>query len=148
MADNFETNVTSLMNNLENFVSTKTIIGEPIQYKDIVVFPMADVSFGVAAGAFNKENKNNTAGGAGAKISPSAILVIQNGTSKVVNIKDKDSLNKLIELIPDIINKLTGLKSSEQEEEEAPDDFPSFEAGTGVPNINLNDSDVNIEDYI
>ena len=163
MADNFETNVTSLMNNLENFVSTKTIIGEPIQYKDIVVFPMADVTFGVAAGAFNKDTKNNTAGGAGAKISPSAILVIQNGTSKVVNIKDRDSLNKLIELIPDIINKLTGVKASgkeEAEEAEEPDISPSFEAGTaninpgnpGVnlndPGLNLNDSGINIEDYI
>ena len=110
MAESLESSVKALMNNLENFISTKTIIGEPIQYRDIVVFPMADTSFGVAAGAFNKESKNNGAGGAGAKITPSAILVIQNGTSKIVNIKDKDSLNKVIELIPDIINKLTGLK--------------------------------------
>lgn len=110
MAENFEKTVETLMGNLENFVSTKTIVGEPIQYKDIVVFPMADVSFGVAAGSFNKEAKNSSAGGAGAKITPSAILVIQNGTSKIVNIKDKDSLNKLIELIPDILNKLTDRK--------------------------------------
>lgn len=123
MADKFEGTVESLMNSLENFVSTKTIIGEPVQYKDIVVFPMADVSFGVAAGSFNKEAKNNGAGGAGAKITPSAVLVIQNGTSKIVNIKDKDSLNKLIELIPDIINKLTGIrkdKAQASDEEEMP----------------------------
>lgn len=122
MAENFEGSVKALMNSLENLVSTKTIVGEPIQYKDIVVFPMADVSFGVAAGSFAKETKNNGIGGAGAKVSPSAILVIQNGTSKIVNIKDKDSLNKLIELIPDIINKLTGIKGSKEteDEEEAP----------------------------
>ena len=110
MAESFEGSVKTLMSSLENMVSTKTIVGEPIQYKDIVVFPMADVSFGVAAGAVNKDSKNSGAGGAGAKVSPSAILVIQNGTSKIINIKDKDSLNKVIELIPDIINKLTGLK--------------------------------------
>lgn len=116
MAENLENSVKALMNNLENFVSTKTVIGEPIQYRDIVVFPMADISFGVAAGAFNKDSKNNGAGGAGAKISPSAILVIQNGTSKIVNIKDKDSVNKLIELIPDIVNKLTGLRKDKSVE--------------------------------
>ena len=128
MAEKFESTVSSLMNSLENFVSTKTIIGEPIQYKDIVVFPMADVSFGVAAGAFNKDTKNNGAGGAGAKISPSAVLVIQNGTSKIVNIKDKDSLNKLIELIPDIINKLTGLKKDKTAvETSSEDDTPRIE---------------------
>ena len=48
MAENFENTVGALMSSLENYVSTKTIVGEPIQYKDIVVFPMADVSFGVA----------------------------------------------------------------------------------------------------
>ena len=109
MAESFENTVGSLMKGLENYVSTKTIVGEPIQYKDIVVFPMADVSFGVAAGAFNKETKNNGAGGAGAKITPSAVLIIQNGTSKVVNIKDKDSINKLIEMVPDLLNKLIEL---------------------------------------
>lgn len=120
MAENFNGTVEQLMSSLENFVSTKTIIGEPIQYKDIVVFPMADVSFGVAAGSFNKEAKNNNTGGAGAKISPAAVLVIQNGVSKIVNIKDKDSLNKLIELIPDIISKLSerGGKKNKTEKEE------------------------------
>ena len=127
MAENFEGTVESLMNSLENFVSTKTIIGEPIQYKDIVVFPMADVSFGVAAGAFNKESKNNGAGGAGAKITPSAVLVIQNGTSKIVNIKDKDSVNKLIEMIPDIINKLTGIRKSKAKDDEPEDEMPKIE---------------------
>lgn len=109
MADNMDKTVTALMSNLENLISAKTIVGEPIQYKDIVIFPMADVSLGVAAGSFNKEKTgNNTgAGGAGARLTPSAVLILQNGMSKVVNIKDKDSINKLIDLIPDLVNKLT-----------------------------------------
>ncbi|MBO4835385.1 MAG: GerW family sporulation protein [Lachnospiraceae bacterium] len=124
MAENFEGTVGALMNSLENYVSTKTIVGEPIQYKDIVVFPMADVSFGVAAGAFNKDTKTNGAGGAGAHISPSAVLIIQNGTSKVVNIKDKDSINKLIEIIPDIMNKLLGYS---KDKAGGKDDMPRIE---------------------
>lgn len=124
MAENFEGTVGALMNSLENYVSTKTIVGEPIQYKDIVVFPMADVSFGVAAGAFNKDTKTNGAGGAGAHISPSAVLIIQNGTSKIVNIKDKDSINKLIEIIPDIMNKLLGYSKDKTGNK---DDMPRIE---------------------
>lgn len=124
MAENFEGTVGALMNSLENYVSTKTIVGEPIQYKDIVVFPMADVSFGVAAGAFNKDTKTNGAGGAGAHISPSAVLIIQNGTSKIVNIKDKDSINKLIEIIPDIMNKLLGYSKDKAGNK---DDMPRIE---------------------
>ncbi|MBR5932149.1 MAG: GerW family sporulation protein [Lachnospiraceae bacterium] len=124
MAENFEGTVGALMNSLENYVSTKTIVGEPIQYKDIVVFPMADVSFGVAAGAFNKDTKTNGAGGAGAHISPSAVLIIQNGTSKIVNIKDKDSINKLIEIVPDIMNKLLGRSKDKAGSD---DDMPRIE---------------------
>lgn len=127
MADNLEGSVKALISSLENYVSTKTIVGEPILYKDVVVFPMADVSFGIAAGSFNKEAKNTDAGGAGAKISPSAVLVIQNGTSKVVNIKDKDSLNKLIEIIPDVINKLTGGLRGPKKDEEPEDETPNIE---------------------
>lgn len=115
MAENLEGTVETLMSSIENYVSTKTIVGEPIQFKDIVVFPMADVSFGVAAGTSNKDSKNTGAGGAGAKITPSAVLIIQNGTSKVVNIKDKDSLNKLIEIIPDIMNKLLDRKKAPED---------------------------------
>ncbi|MDO4734878.1 MAG: GerW family sporulation protein, partial [Lachnospiraceae bacterium] len=70
---------------------------------------------------------NNGAGGAGAKITPSAVLVIQNGTSKIVNIKDKDSLNKLIELIPDIINKLTGIRKSKAKASDSDEDMPRIE---------------------
>lgn len=126
MAENFEKTVASLMNNLENYVSAKTIVGEPIQYKDVVIFPMADVSFGVAAGAFNKDTKNNGAGGAGAHISPSAVLIIQNGTSKIVNVKDTDSINKLIEIIPDVMNKLLG-RNKDSKDVSDDDDMPRIE---------------------
>ncbi len=126
MAENLDKTVSSLMTNLENFVSAKTIVGEPIQYKDVVIFPMADVSFGVAAGAFNKETKNNGAGGAGAHISPSAVLIIQNGTSKIVNIKDRDSINKIIEIVPDIMTKILDRNKNDKTTSED-DDMPRIE---------------------
>ncbi|MBQ9815619.1 MAG: GerW family sporulation protein [Lachnospiraceae bacterium] len=109
MAENFEQTVEALVNGLESHLSTKTIIGEPIYCGDTVIFPMADVSFGVAAGSFVQEKKNNGAGGVGAKVTPSAVLILNKGTSKVVNIKDKDSINKLIDMLPDLTTKLTEL---------------------------------------
>jgi len=123
MAENFEKTVQALMSGLENHLSTKTIIGEPIRSGDAVIFPMADVSFGVAAGSFNQEKKSNGTGGVGARMTPSAVLIIQNGTSKIVNIKDKDSVNKLIDMVPDILNKISGIagrKHSDQAGEDSP----------------------------
>ena len=109
MANDFEQTVEALVSGLENHISTKTIIGEPIQCGDATIFPMADVSFGVAAGSFIQDKKNNGAGGVGAKVTPSAVLVVSRGTSKVINIKDKDSINKLIDMIPDLTVKLADI---------------------------------------
>ena len=87
--------------------------------------------------------KNSGAGGAGAKVSPSAILVIQNGTSKIINIKDKDSLNKLIELIPDIINKLTGVGKGKKNEVEISEATEVAEASEAA-----SEETPKLEDYI
>jgi uncharacterized spore protein YtfJ len=51
----------------------------------------------------------------GGKISPSSLLVIQNGSSKVVNIKDQDSVTKIIDMVPDLINKFS--KGSKKKDE-------------------------------
>lgn len=109
MSDNFEKTIQALMAGVEEHISTKTIVGEPIRCDGAVIFPMADVSFGVTAGAFVQERKNNEAGGVGARMTPSAVLIIKNGTARVLNIKDKDSVNKLIDMIPDAVTKITGI---------------------------------------
>ena len=122
MAEKLDQTVKALVSSIEEHISTKTVIGEPVKCGDTVIFPMADVSFGVAAGSFNQEKKNNGTGGAGVKMSPTAVLVISNGTSRVISIKDKDSMNKLIDMLPDVINKITDMFGSGKEEkpEEAP----------------------------
>lgn len=122
MAEKLDQTVKALVSSIEEHISTKTVIGEPVKCGDTVIFPMADVSFGVAAGSFNQEKKNNGTGGAGVKMSPTAVLVISNGTSRVISIKDKDSMNKLIDMLPDVINKITDMFGSRKEEkpEEAP----------------------------
>ena len=148
MAEKFESAVDALMSNLEKYVSTKTIIGEPIVIKDTIIFPMADVSFGVAAGAFNKDKdgQNNGAGGAGVKMTPSAILVVQNGTSKVINVKDKDSLNKIIDLIPDLIGKIS---SKSEAPAEGGDEKTGGKKGSVIEILNIDDDDEpKIEDYL
>ena len=43
----------------------------------------------------------------GGKIQPSAVLVIQNGQTKLVNVKNQDSMTKILDMVPDVINKFT-----------------------------------------
>ncbi len=109
MAENsFNSTVESLFRGMDNFISTKTVVGEAVRVdENTIILPLVEVSFGVAAGAFTSDNKNNAGGGMGGKISPSSVLVIQNGSSKLVNIKDQDAVTKILDMVPDIINKFS-----------------------------------------
>lgn len=119
MADNtFNQTVESLFKGMDSFLTTKTVVGDAVKFDDgTIILPLVDVSFGVAAGAFAQEDKkkNNGGGGMGGRIQPSAVLVIQNGTTKLVNIKNQDSLTKLLDMVPDLLDKFT-LKDKENED--------------------------------
>ena len=114
MADNsYNNTVESLFKGMDSFITTKTVVGDAIHIGDTIILPLVDVSFGVAAGAFSQEKKNNGAGGMGGKINPSAVLVIQNGVTKLVNIKNQDGMTKILDMVPDFINKFTSGKDTD-----------------------------------
>ena len=103
----FRNTVESLFKGMDSFITTKTVVGDAIHIGDTIILPLVDVSFGVGAGAFSQEKKNNGAGGMGGKITPSAVLVIQNGTTKLVNIKNQDTVTNLLDMVPDVIDRFT-----------------------------------------
>ena len=108
MADNsFNNTVESLFKGMDSFITTKTVVGDAIHIGDTIILPLVDVSSGVAAGAFQGEKKNNGAGGMGGKIQPSAVLVIQNGQTKLVNVKNQDGMTKILDMVPDVISRFT-----------------------------------------
>ena len=107
MADNrFDSTVEALFKGMDGFLTTKTVVGDAVKFDDgTIILPLVDVSFGVGAGAFCEDKKHNAAGGMGGKIMPSAVLVIQNGTTKLVNIKNQDSVTKILDMVPDFVNR-------------------------------------------
>lgn len=108
MADNnFSGVIESLLKGIDSVLSTKTVVGEATQVGDTIILPLVDVTFGVGAGASSKDNKNGGAGGFTGKMTPSAVLVIKNGTAKLVNIKNQDTVTKILDMIPDIVDKFT-----------------------------------------
>ena len=109
MADNnFAGVIESLMKGMNTVLSTKTVVGEATQIGDTIILPLVDVSFGVGAGASAGDKKNGGGGGFSGKMTPSAVLVIQNGMTKVVNIKHQDALTKVLDMAPDLVNKFVG----------------------------------------
>ena len=105
--NNFNNTVESLFKGMDSFITSKTVVGDAINIGDTIILPLVDVSFGVAAGAFAQEKKNSGAGGLGGKIQPSAILVIQNGQTKLVNVKNQDTVTKILDMVPDVVDKFT-----------------------------------------
>ena len=106
----------TLFGKLEGFVSTKTVVGEPTNIGGVIIVPLVDVTVGVGAGANDNRGKEDdkakkelSAGGLGAKITPSAVLVIVNGTVQLVNVKNQESVNKIIDMVPGIVSKLGSL---------------------------------------
>lgn len=113
------------MNSIQDMVDVNTIIGEPIETgSDIMIVPISKVCFGFAAGGseFNTETLNEYkkkekeeemqyklpfGGGSGAAVSinPVAFLVINNENIKLMPINHASSIDKLIDYIPDVINK-------------------------------------------
>lgn len=134
--NNFQSTVESLFKGMDSFITTKTVVGDAITVGDTIILPLVDVTFGVGAGAFSGEKKNNGGGGMGGKISPSAVLVISGGVTKLVNIKNQDGLTKILDMVPDFLNKFTdGKKSevvlSEEKEEKAAEEKTEEEKKEG-----------------
>ena len=107
MNSNFSEVVSSLLSGVDNFLSTKTVVGQATQIGDTIILPLVDVTFGVGAGAAAGEQKNSGFGGITGKMSPSAVLVIKNGQTKLVNVRNQDAVTKIIDMIPDLVDKFT-----------------------------------------
>ena len=117
MDSKFKNNLETLFGNLDSFISTKTVVGEPIHIGDVIMLPLIDVVFGLGAGG--EESKDKDAGhkaGLGAKITPSAVIVIKNGTVQLVNVKNQDAISKLIDMAPGVLAKFNFTGSDSKKE--------------------------------
>ena len=110
----FKNNMDALMGGVDGVLSTKTVVGEAVIAGDNIIIPLADVSFGAGTGTFDN-TKNRSAGAVGAKISPAAVLVINQNGTKMVPVKGAGAVSKIIDMIPDIAAKFTGKKEDKTE---------------------------------
>lgn len=116
--NNFNATVESLFKGMDSFITTKTVVGEAVKFDDgTIILPLVDVSFGVGAGCFVNEKKNNAGGGLGGKITPSSVLVLKNNTARLVNVKNQDTVTKILDMVPDLVDRFTGKTSKEEDDQ-------------------------------
>ncbi|MGN0288201.1 MAG: GerW family sporulation protein [Lachnospiraceae bacterium] len=111
--NNFSSVMTSLLKGVDSVLSTKTVVGEAITIGDTIILPLVDVSFGIGAGAGVQDKKSSGTGGVGGKMTPSAVLVIKDGHTKLVNIKQQDTMTKILDMIPDVVDRFTAKKDTD-----------------------------------
>ncbi len=118
--------MTTAMNSIQDMIDVNTIIGEPIETSNnIVIIPISKVSFGFAAGGsefkgetvdeYKKADKEEEiqyrlpfggGSGAGVSINPIAFLVITKDNVKLIPVNHSSSIDKLLDYIPDLIEKV------------------------------------------
>ena len=110
MADsnnNFKSTAEALFKGMDAVVSSKTVVGDAIHINDTIILPLVDVSFGIGAGSSSADKKEKGMGGIGGKMSPSAVIVIQGGKTKLVNVKNQDTITKILDMVPDVVDRFT-----------------------------------------
>ena len=107
------------MSSLRDMIDVNTIVGDTVETTDgTTIIPVSKVCFGFAAGGseFNTNKLNKFSdnvklpfgggSGAGVKISPVAFLVVKDGTIKLLTVDADKPLDKLVDALPDLVNKL------------------------------------------
>ena len=119
--NNFKATVEALFHGMDGVVSSKTVVGEAIHINGTIILPLVDVSFGIGAGSFTGDKKERGMGGIGGKMSPSAVIVIQDGRTKLVNIKNQDTITKILDMVPDVVDRFTSGGDEKMTEEDVMD---------------------------
>lgn len=125
------------MESIRDMVDVNTIVGDAVQTADdTVIIPVSRVTFGFAAGGGDyqgqrdsKSDSDNSgfpfAGGSGAgvKIHPVAFLVVgKNNTIKLLPVEHNTTLDRIMDFIPIIIDKIAPFVSNKKDGEEKPKD--------------------------
>lgn len=107
--DGMGVTIEALFQGMQGLVHSKTVVGDPIRVDDATIIPLIEVTAGLASGALDsKKARQNGAGAMSAKLSPVALLIMQNGMTRLVSVKNQDVFTKLIDMIPDAVDKFTG----------------------------------------
>jgi sporulation protein YtfJ len=127
--------LSSTMENLKDMVDVNTIIGEPIVTQDgTTLIPISKVSVGFASGGTDFQKKNAVpgegsafggGGGAGVTVSPVAFVVVSDGMTRILPVNEPadTSLDRILEMVPDVVNKVSGFFSRKKDKDDDENEF-------------------------
>lgn len=116
--NNIKDTISTIFDGIEGIINSKQIVGDKIVVGDTTIIPFIEHTMGMGMGDF--ENKNG-AGGVAVKSTPIACLIIKDGFTKVMSIKNNDPISKALDIIPDLVNKMVGNETEKSVKEKIDD---------------------------
>ena len=122
------------MEKIRKMVDVNTIVGEPIHAEGVTLIPISKVSMGFASGGSDFTTKNqkpeadNSFGGgsgAGINIIPVAFLIVKGDSVKLLPVAQPagSTVDRVVEMVPEVIDKVTGFIEKQQQEKKENQDF-------------------------
>lgn len=120
----------SSIDKIREMIDVNTVIGDPISVSEgVTVIPVSKVKIGYAGGGSDFITKNQPASkdnvfgggaGAGVTITPVAFLVIKGDSVRMlpVTTPPSGSVERLVELLPELIDQISALGKKKSSEEE------------------------------
>ena len=117
------------MERIHEMVDANTVVGTPIVTQDgVTLIPVSRLSLGCATGGSDFGKTQNVAknfgGGAGAGVNviPVAFLIVKDGSVRLLPVAPPpdDSISRIVELVPEMFEKVTGYIDKKTAEKQAP----------------------------
>lgn len=110
---------------IREMVDVNSVIGEPIHTPDgVTIIPVSKVSVGFGGGGSDFANKTGSEPfgggvGGGVKVSPVCFLIVKDGNVRMMAVAEPASstADRIVEMLPDTLDKLTAYLDSKKKSE-------------------------------
>ena len=121
--------MTTTMQKLREIADVNTIVGKPILAGEITIIPISKLTVGFASGGSDFTSKNqkpeddNSFGGSGAgmNLSPVAFLIVKGDSVRLMPVAPPPgtAVDRVVEMVPDVIDKVTGFIEKQQDKDKS-----------------------------
>ena len=110
----------STISKIREMVDVNSVVGDPITAGDVTIIPISKISIGLGGGGSDfttKSSANQDFGGgvgAGVKVTPVAFLIMKEGSVRMLPVANpaNTTADRLVEMIPDTLDKITNFIES------------------------------------
>jgi uncharacterized spore protein YtfJ len=107
----------TVLESVKKLVDANVIIGQSIVSGNITIIPVFKASIGIISAGKSAAESPFGGGGAGVSVTPVTFIVIEKDTVKILQAGDSSTIERLIDAVPGLIDKLTDMLADKEAEE-------------------------------